>query len=56
MGTVIASGLLAVYALWKLWSGGWVVSFPRGHGFGPDWTIIRRCSGSACRPESRASR
>ncbi|MGH7717860.1 MAG: MATE family efflux transporter [Gemmatimonadaceae bacterium] len=41
MGTVIASGLLAVYSLWKLWSGGWVVSFPRGHGFGPDWTIIR---------------
>ena len=26
---------------WKLWRGGWVVSFPRGHGFGPDWTIIR---------------
>jgi Na+-driven multidrug efflux pump len=25
----------------KLWSGGWVVSFPRGRGFGPDWTIIR---------------
>ena len=41
MGTCIASGLVAVYALWKLWSGGWVVSFPRGHGFGPDWTIIR---------------
>jgi putative MATE family efflux protein len=41
IGTVIASGLLAVYALWKLWSGGWVVSFPRGHGFGPDWAIIK---------------
>lgn len=41
MGTVIASGILAVYSLWKLWSGGWVVSFPRGHGFGPDWTIIK---------------
>jgi putative MATE family efflux protein len=40
MGTVIASGLLAVYSLWKLWRGGWVVSFPRGRGFGPDWTII----------------
>jgi putative MATE family efflux protein len=40
-GTVIASGLLALYSLWKLWSGGWVVSFPRGHGFGPDWGIIR---------------
>src|SRR6185503_3785800 len=41
MGTVIASGLVAVYALWKLWTGGWVVSFPRGHGMGPDWAIIR---------------
>jgi putative MATE family efflux protein len=41
MGTVIASGLLAVYSVWKLWSGGWVVSFPRRHGFGPDWGIIR---------------
>ena len=41
MGTVIASGLVAVYALAKLWSGGWVVSFPRRHGFGPDWGIIR---------------
>jgi putative MATE family efflux protein len=41
MGTVIASGLLAGYALVKLWSGGWVVSFPRKRDFGPDWTIIR---------------
>jgi putative MATE family efflux protein len=41
MGTVIASGLLGAYSLGKLWSGGWVVSFPRGHGWGPDWTIIR---------------
>jgi putative MATE family efflux protein len=41
MGTCIASGLLAVYALFKLWNGGWVVSFPRGHGYGPDWAIIR---------------
>jgi putative MATE family efflux protein len=41
MGTCIASGLLAVYALFKLWHGGWVVSFPRGQGYAPDWTIIR---------------
>ena len=40
LGTVIASGLVAVYALAKLWSGGWVVSFPR-HGLAPDWSIIR---------------
>jgi len=30
-----------MYALWKLWRGGWVVSFPRGHRSSPDWTIIR---------------
>jgi putative MATE family efflux protein len=41
MGTCIASGLVAVYSLWKLWSGGWVVSFPRGRGWGPDWAIIK---------------
>lgn len=41
MGTSLASGLVAVYSLFKLWTGGWVVSFPRGHGFGPDWKIIR---------------
>ena len=41
MGTVIASGLVSIYSLWKLWTGGWVISFPRGHGFGPDWAIIR---------------
>jgi putative MATE family efflux protein len=41
IGTVAASGIVAVYALWKLWCGGWVVSFPRHHGFAPDWWIIR---------------
>ena len=41
LGTVIASALLGVYSLWKLWHGGWVVSFPRGQGWGPDWSIIR---------------
>jgi len=41
MGTCITAGLLAIYALWKLWTGGWVVAFPRGRGLGPDWTIIR---------------
>jgi Na+-driven multidrug efflux pump len=41
MGTAIASGLLAIYAVWRLVNGGWVVSFPRGQGYGPDWTIIR---------------
>jgi putative MATE family efflux protein len=41
MGTCITAGLLAAYAIWKLWRGGWVVSFPRGRGLGPDWSIIR---------------
>jgi len=42
MGTAIASGLVSVYALWKLWSGGWVVSFPRGVSYAPDWNVIRK--------------
>jgi putative MATE family efflux protein len=41
MGTCIASGLVAVYSLWKLWSGAWVISIPRGGSFGPDWSIIK---------------
>src|SRR5215216_6670254 len=41
MGTCIASGLIAVYALWRLWSGAWVISIPRGGGYGPNWSIIK---------------
>lgn len=41
MGTSIASGTVAVYAFYKLWSGKWVVSFPRGS-YAPDWKIIRQ--------------
>ncbi|HEX2190024.1 MAG TPA: MATE family efflux transporter [Longimicrobiaceae bacterium] len=41
MGTVIASGLVALYSLARLWGGGWVVRFPRGHALRPDWEIIR---------------
>ncbi|MDQ6831300.1 MAG: MATE family efflux transporter [Gemmatimonadota bacterium] len=41
MGTCLASGLVAAYSLFKLWHGGWVVSFPRGGSRAPDWTIIR---------------
>jgi putative MATE family efflux protein len=41
MGTAIASGLVALYALVRLWRGGWVVSFPHRHGLAPDWGIIR---------------
>jgi putative MATE family efflux protein len=41
MGTVIASGLVALYAVFKLWHGGWVVSIPKGQSYRPDWAIIR---------------
>jgi putative MATE family efflux protein len=41
IGTSIACGLLSIYSFWKLWGGGWVVRFPHGHGFAPDWAIIR---------------
>ncbi|HWE41843.1 MAG TPA: MATE family efflux transporter [Gemmatimonadaceae bacterium] len=41
MGTATASGLVASYALVKLWTGGWVIAFPRGRALAPDWAIIR---------------
>jgi putative MATE family efflux protein len=41
MGTCIASGLVAIYSISRLWSGAWVISIPRGGGFGPDWPIIK---------------
>jgi putative MATE family efflux protein len=41
MGTCIASGLVAVYSFAKLWSGAWVISIPRGGGYGPNWSIIK---------------
>lgn len=41
MGTVIASSGVAIYALWRLWTGGWVAQFPRGAALRPDLKIIR---------------
>jgi putative MATE family efflux protein len=42
IGTVIAGGLVALYSLWRLWSGKWVVAFPRERrNLRPDWAIIR---------------
>src|SRR5262245_57253850 len=41
IGTVTASGLVAGYSLMKLWTGGWVVAFPRGRSLVPDWSIIK---------------
>ena len=40
-GTVIAMGAVGLYALAKLRSGGWVVGFPKGGPWKPDWSIIR---------------
>ena len=41
IGQSLAAGSLAVYAVWRLIHGGWVVRFPRGGPYGPDWEIIR---------------
>ena len=41
MGTVISAGLVAIYSIWKLVTGSWVVSFPRG-GYAPDWEVIKK--------------
>ncbi|HEU4628582.1 MAG TPA: MATE family efflux transporter [Gemmatimonadaceae bacterium] len=40
-GTVIAAGLVGAYALVRLLRGGWVVAFPRGGPWAPDWAVIR---------------
>jgi len=40
IGTALASTLVALYAVTRLWKGGWVVAFPRND-LGPDWAIIR---------------
>jgi putative MATE family efflux protein len=41
MGTCIASALVAVFAVWRMWTGHWVISFPHGGGYGPNWLTIR---------------
>ena len=41
IGTVTASMLVGGYGVWRLYHGGWVVSFPKGMGYRPDWEIIR---------------
>jgi len=42
IGTCLASGLVALYALWKLWGGDWVVTIRNKSGYAPDWKVIRR--------------
>lgn len=41
MGTVISGALLSMVAIHRLLTGRWVVGFPRGQGWRPDWGIIR---------------
>ncbi len=41
IGTSLATGLVGAYAIYMMWSGRWVVGFPRGRGWAPDWKIIR---------------
>jgi len=41
MGTVIAGGVITLWALYSLMTGRWVVSFHRGMSLRPDWGIIR---------------
>ena len=40
MGTVLSSGLVGAYAIYKLFSGSWVIDF-RHVSWKPDWEIIR---------------
>jgi len=42
MGTVIAAGILSVYALIRLYAGTWVVAFHRGMDLRPDWIVIKQ--------------
>ena len=41
IGSAISATIIGVYCLYKLIRGGWVVSFPKHHGWGPDWEIIK---------------
>lgn len=40
IGTVSSALAIAAYGLWRLWHGGWVVSFPKELSYRPDWKII----------------
>jgi len=54
IGTSIATGTVGIYAIYKMWSGGWVVGFPRGQGWAPHFidgvnANGRRRTGRICR-------
>lgn len=42
MGTSIASGLIAVYSIWNLATGRWVLSLRPASGLAPDLSVIRK--------------
>jgi MATE family, multidrug efflux pump len=42
MGTVISGGVISLYALVRLFGGGWVVQFHRGMSLKPDFGVIRQ--------------
>jgi MATE family, multidrug efflux pump len=42
MGTVISGGVISLYALVRLFGGGWVVRFHRGMSLRPDFGVIRQ--------------
>ena len=42
IGFCIASGAVGLYALYKLWSGAWVVTIRNPYGYAPDWKVIRQ--------------
>ena len=41
MGTTLAGAILAIYALYRLFTHSWVIGFHRGVGLKPDYEIIR---------------
>jgi putative MATE family efflux protein len=41
MGTVIAGGIMTLYATYALFSGRWVIVLHRGMSFRADWSIVR---------------
>ena len=42
IGFCIATGSVGLYALYKLWSGAWVVTIRSSYGYAPDWKVIRK--------------
>lgn len=41
MGSVASGWVVAMYAMWRLWGGGWVVAFEEGMEWLPDLSVIK---------------